>query len=159
MASESDESLQKSKPSLASLDRFMVATPGRTNRCSGDRNAQDWDVFTMCPVMPWIYTCKNSENPDHVKDKRRSNRQRMTSLVRTARQRRYAASKTNRNLWNLGRPTVTRKVWNRPRKADYVHEDQIEAIAHTMVQRDAFNMIRRTISASRLLTVWLIFLC
>ena len=122
--------------SLTSLwSRCLAARP-----LPRDRNTQDWNVFSLCPVMPWVYVleqleasfmlARHRENPEHVKDKPRSSRPRITtpredtSWARITRQRQYAASKTIRNLWNLGRPTATRTVRNRHRKANCVHEDQ-----------------------------------
>ena len=93
------------------------------DHCPSDRYAQDWDVFTLCPVIPLVYVleqlepssfmiARHRENPEHAKDNPRSSRPRITtpredtSLVRTARQQRYAGSKTFRNLWNLGRSSA-----------------------------------------------------
>ena len=80
-----------------------------------------------------VYDGKAQKKTEHVKDKPRSSRPRITtlredtSLMRIARQRRYAASKTIRNLRNVGRPTASRTVRNRPKKADCMYEDLIES--------------------------------
>ena len=125
-------------------------------------------------LMPWVYVleqlkasfmiARHRENPKYVKDKPRSSRLRITtlrqdtSLVRKSRQRRYAASKTIRNLGNLGRSTASRTVRNRPRKADCVHEDLAEShYSHNGTKRCIKKMITGTISACCLLAVWLMF--
>ena len=77
-------------------------------------------------------------------------------LVRIARQRRYAASKTIRNLRNLGRPAASRTVRICPRKADCVHEGLAEShYSHNGTER-WIKKITRTISG-HLLAVWLMF--
>ena len=130
-------------------------------------------MFILYPLAPWLYVLKQleasfmiarrKENPEHVNNKPGISRPPITttwedtSLVRIARQWRYAASKTIRNLRNLGRPTASGAVRNRPRRADCVHEDLPESnYPHNGTER-YIKMKTRTISACCLLADWMIF--
>ena len=42
------------------------------DRCRSDRNAQDWDDFTLYPVMPWIYVLEQL-GASHVLARHRKN--------------------------------------------------------------------------------------
>ena len=77
--------------------------------------------------------------------------------VSIARQRWHVASKTIRNLRNLGRPTASRTVRNRSRKAHCVHKDLAESYYSYNGTERCIKMITRSISACCLLAFWWFF--